>query len=77
LETCKVMPDAPPGSRAAYVLSMAKSPSDVLAVHLLLKESGIGFAMPVAPLIETLDDQNNPDYVMTQLLNIDWYRVQN
>ncbi len=53
---------------------MAKTPSDVLAVHLLLKEAGIGFAMPVAPLFETLDDLNNADDVMTQLLNIDWYR---
>lgn len=56
------------------MISMAKTPSDVLAVHLLLKEAGIGFAMPVAPLFETLDDLNNADDVMTQLLNIDWYR---
>ena len=28
----------------------------------------------VAPLFETLDDLNNADAVMTQLLNIDWYR---
>ncbi len=46
----------------------------MLAVHLLLKEAGIGFAMPVAPLFETLDDLNNANDVMTQLLNIDWYR---
>ncbi|STI82597.1 phosphoenolpyruvate carboxylase [Escherichia coli] len=51
-----------------------ETPSDVLAVHLLLKEAGIGFAMPVAPLFETLDDLNNANDVMTQLLNIDWYR---
>ncbi|TQS54446.1 phosphoenolpyruvate carboxylase, partial [Salmonella enterica subsp. enterica serovar Typhimurium] len=74
LETCKVIAEAPKGSIAAYVISMAKTPSDVLAVHLLLKEAGIGFAMPVAPLFETLDDLNNADDVMTQLLNIDWYR---
>ncbi|MCF2052238.1 phosphoenolpyruvate carboxylase, partial [Escherichia coli] len=66
--------EAPQGSIAAYVISMAKTPSDVLAVHLLLKEAGIGFAMPVAPLFETLDDLNNANDVMTQLLNIDWYR---
>lgn len=30
--------------------------------------------MPVAPLFETLDDLNNANDVMTQLLNIDWYR---
>ncbi len=56
------------------MISMAKTPSDVLAVHLLLKEAGIGFALPVAPLFETLDDLNNANDVMTQLLNIDWYR---
>ena len=74
LETCKVIAEAPRGSIAAYVISMAKTPSDVLAVHLLLKEAGIEFALPVAPLFETLDDLNNANDVMTQLLNIDWYR---
>lgn len=74
LDTCKVIAEAPQGSIAAYVISMAKTPSDVLAVHLLLKEAGIGFALPVAPLFETLEDLNNANDVMTQLLNIDWYR---
>ncbi|HGG1266811.1 TPA: phosphoenolpyruvate carboxylase [Yersinia enterocolitica] len=74
LETCRVIAEAPQGSIAAYVISMAKVPSDVLAVHLLLKEAGCPFTLPVAPLFETLDDLNNADDVMTQLLNIDWYR---
>ena len=74
LETCRVVAEVPQGSIAAYVISMAKTPSDVLAVHLLLKEAGIRYAMPVAPLFETLDDLNNANDVMTQLLNIDWYR---
>ncbi|WP_028128090.1 phosphoenolpyruvate carboxylase [Serratia marcescens] len=74
LETCRVIAEAPQGSIAAYVISMARTPSDVLAVHLLLKEAGCPFALPVAPLFETLDDLNNADDVMTQLLNIDWYR---
>jgi len=74
LETCRVAAEAPQGSIAAYVISMAKTPSDVLAVHLLLKEAGINFAMPVAPLFETLDDLNNANDVMSQLLSIDWYR---
>lgn len=74
LDTCKVAAEAPQGSIAAYVISMAKTPSDVLAVHLLLKEAGIPYAMPVAPLFETLDDLNNANDVMSQLLNIDWYR---
>ncbi|MBS0877949.1 MULTISPECIES: phosphoenolpyruvate carboxylase [Tatumella] len=74
LETCRVAAEVPQGSIAAYVISMAKTPSDVLAVHLLLKEAGIRYALPVAPLFETLDDLNNANDVMTQLLNIDWYR---
>ncbi len=74
LDTCRVVAEAPRGSVAAYVISMAKTPSDVLAVHLLLKEAGIPFAMPVTPLFETLDDLNNASQVMSQLLSIDWYR---
>jgi len=74
LDTCQVIAEAPEGSIAAYVISMAKTPSDVLAVHLLLKEAGCPFPLPVAPLFETLDDLNNADSVMTQLLSIDWYR---
>ncbi|XPE56586.1 phosphoenolpyruvate carboxylase [Shigella flexneri] len=34
LETCQVIAEAPQGSIAAYVISMAKTPSDVLAVDL-------------------------------------------
>ncbi|WP_411704556.1 phosphoenolpyruvate carboxylase [Edaphovirga cremea] len=74
LETCQVIAEAPEGSIAAYVISMARTPSDVLAVHLLLKEAGCPFVLPVAPLFETLDDLNNADSVMKQLLSIDWYR---
>ncbi|WP_380184141.1 phosphoenolpyruvate carboxylase [Kalamiella sp. sgz302252] len=74
LDTCRVAAEVPQGSIAAYVISMAKTPSDVLAVHLLLKEAGIPFAMPVAPLFETLDDLNNANDVMRQLLDIGWYR---
>lgn len=73
-DTCRVIAEAPQGSIAAYVISMARTPSDVLAVHLLLKEAGFPYALPVAPLFETLDDLNNAEDVMTQLLSIDWYR---
>ncbi|QTF06674.1 phosphoenolpyruvate carboxylase [Brenneria izadpanahii] len=74
IDTCKVIAKAPAGSIATYVISMARTPSDVLAVHLLLKEAGCPFTLPVVPLFETLEDLNNADDVMTQLLNIDWYR---
>ncbi|STO53420.1 Phosphoenolpyruvate carboxylase [Grimontia hollisae] len=58
---------------------MARTASDVLAVHLLLKEAGCPFRMDVCPLFETLDDLNNAKSVIKQLLSIDWYRgfIQN
>lgn len=74
IDTCKVIAETPQDSIAAYVISMAKAPSDVLAVNLILKEVGCPYSLPVAPLFETLDDLNNAENVMQQLFNIDWYR---
>jgi phosphoenolpyruvate carboxylase len=59
---------------AAYVISMTRMPSDILAVHLLLKEAGTPYALPVAPLFETLNDLNNAKTIMQQLFSISWYR---
>ena len=73
-ETCRVIAKAKNDSIAAYVISMAKGPSDVLAVKLLLKEAGASIKLPVAPLFETLEDLNNAESVMTKLLSIEWYR---
>lgn len=73
-DTCRVIAESPADSVAAYVISMAKVPSDVLAVKLLLKEAGCSLKLPVAPLFETLDDLNNAESVMQKLLNIPWYR---
>jgi phosphoenolpyruvate carboxylase len=53
---------------------MAGKPSDVLAVLLLLKETGCPHPMRVVPLFETLDDLNHAASCITALLNIDWYR---
>lgn len=52
-ETCRVIAQSPKDSIASYVISMAKVPSDVLAVKLLLKEAGADIRLPVAPLFET------------------------
>ncbi|AQP98363.1 MULTISPECIES: phosphoenolpyruvate carboxylase [Pseudoalteromonas] len=57
-----------------YIISMARTASDVLAVQLLLKESGCSFDLPVAPLFETLDDLNAGSDVITTLLDNVWYR---
>lgn len=74
LDTCKVIADNGKDGFGIYIISMASEPSDVLAVQLLLQESGVDWAMPVAPLFETLDDLNNSPQVMQKLLSIDWYK---
>ena len=74
LASCQVVAQQNQEALGIYIISMARKPSDVLAVHLLLQESGISWPMPVAPLFETLDDLNNAHDSMSQLLAIDWYR---
>ncbi len=74
INTCKLVASQPATALGSYVISMASKPSDVLAVLLLLKETGCQHPMRVVPLFETLSDLNTAADCMTQLLNIDWYR---
>ena len=75
LDTCRVVAAEEPSSLGSYVISMASQPSDVLAVILLLKESGIGYNIRVAPLFETLDDLDGAESCIRQLLGIPWYKA--
>lgn len=79
LDTCKIVATQPREAFGAYVISMARTASDVLAVHLLLQEAGCPYRMGVCPLFETLDDLNNAESVIKQLMGIDLYRgfIQN
>lgn len=74
LDTCAVVARQPRQALGAYVISMARQPSDVLAVHLLLKEAGCSHKLPVAPLFETLDDLSRAREVVSTLLQDNWYR---
>jgi phosphoenolpyruvate carboxylase len=74
LDTFAVTAEQPPEALGAYVISMARQPSDVLAVHLLLREAGCGHNLPVAPLFETLDDLSRAREVVATLLGDSWYR---
>ncbi len=74
LDTCKIIAAQSKDAFGAYVISMARTASDVLAVHLLLQEAGCPYRMDVCPLFETLDDLNNAESVIRQLMNIDLYR---
>ncbi|EOY4608792.1 phosphoenolpyruvate carboxylase [Vibrio cholerae] len=79
LDTCKIIAAQSKDAFGAYVISMARTASDVLVVHLLLQEAGCPYRMDVCPLFETLDDLNNAESVIRQLMNIDLYRgfIQN
>lgn len=64
-----------PSSLGAYVISMAKVPSDVLAVCLLQKEAGIQPFLRVVPLFETLKDLTGAGQCFESLLACSWYRA--
>ncbi len=74
LNTCRVIAAQPKETLACYVISMAQQASDVLAVALLLKESGVSWNMPIVPLFETLDDLDRAPVVMEKLWQMDWYK---
>ncbi|GAA61387.1 phosphoenolpyruvate carboxylase [Pseudoalteromonas sp. BSi20652] len=74
LDTFDVIAKQDEATFGLYIISMARTASDVLAVQLLLKESGCSFDLPVAPLFETLDDLNAGSDVITTLLDNVWYR---
>ncbi len=74
LDTFKMIAQQPPDALGAYIISMARSASDVLAVELLQKEAGVRQPLRVVPLFETVDDLRRSDTVMRQLFNLPWYR---
>ncbi|CAK0740175.1 hypothetical protein CVIRNUC_001230 [Coccomyxa viridis] len=73
LSTFRILAELPPDSLGAYVISMAHTASDVLAVVLLQRECGVKEPMRVAPLFETLDDLDHSESAMEQLLGNPWY----
>jgi phosphoenolpyruvate carboxylase len=76
LATCREVAGAPAASLGSYVISMAGAASDVLAVQLLLKESGLQRPMRVVPLFETLADLDNAGPVISRLLALRGYRAR-
>lgn len=74
IDTCRVIAETPEGVIPVYLISMTQVPSDILAVHLLLKETNCPYRLPVGPLFETLEDLENAADVMHQLFSIGWYR---
>ncbi len=67
-----------------YIISMCRTPSDVLAVLLLARESGLfawyrdGSArcdLDIVPLFETLDELASCDTILRQLMDLPAYRA--
>ena len=73
LDTCAVIAEQNGDGVSEYIVSRARSPSDVLAVVLLLRESGLRTNLPVVPLFETLDDLGHVAEAIDTLHSIAWY----
>ncbi|TXG55040.1 hypothetical protein EZV62_020296 [Acer yangbiense] len=74
LDTLHVISELPPDSFGAYIISMATSPSDVLAVELLQRECHVKQPLRVVPLFEKLADLDGAPAAVARLFSIDWYR---
>ena len=76
LETFKAIAELGPDALGAYVISMAKTPSDILAVVFLQHQAGCRQRLPVVPLFETVDALRQAGVTIRQLLALPWYRQQ-
>ena len=76
LETFTAIAELGPDALGAYVISMAKTPSDILAVAFLQHQAGCRHRLPVVPLFETVDALRQAGPTIRQLLSIPWYREQ-
>ncbi|KAJ6956089.1 phosphoenolpyruvate carboxylase 2-like [Populus alba x Populus x berolinensis] len=74
LDTFHVIAELPPDNFGAYIISMATSPSDVLAVELLQRECHVQQPLRVVPLFEKLADLEAAPASMACLFSINWYR---
>jgi phosphoenolpyruvate carboxylase len=63
-----------PQSLGAYVVTMTRAASDVLAVELLQKAVGVPHPLRVVPLFETGDDLRGAGDTLDRLLAVEWYR---
>ncbi|MDF1643062.1 MAG: phosphoenolpyruvate carboxylase [Pseudomonadales bacterium] len=73
LKTCQTICKHPRSSFANYIISMAHSGSDVLAVMLLQREAGVTDPLPVMPLFETLNDLENAPEIINNLFQTKGY----
>ncbi len=75
LDTFRLLATQPEESLGAYVISMARLPSDVLTVKLLQQECGCVHPQRIVPLFETLEDLQNAPETLHALLSVDVYKA--
>jgi phosphoenolpyruvate carboxylase len=74
LDTFRTIAAIHPESLGAYVITMTRQASDVLAVHLLQQNAGVRRPLRVVPLFETAADLERAPAVLDRLLGIEAYR---
>jgi phosphoenolpyruvate carboxylase len=75
MDTFRTARQIGPEGLGAYIISMARQPSDVLAVELMQKAVGNPTPQRVVPLFETIDDLERSGSVMRQLFQMPWYKA--
>ena len=74
IETCRVAASLHPESLGAYVITMTRRASDILAVELLQRLVGNQHPQRVVPLFETADDLSAAGDILRTLFALPWYR---
>jgi phosphoenolpyruvate carboxylase len=76
LDTFTMIAGMPQGSLNAYVITMTRAASDVLAVELLQKEARAAAPLRTVPLFETAGDLQNAPRILDALFEVPWYRAR-
>jgi phosphoenolpyruvate carboxylase len=76
IDTFRMARQIGPDGLGAYIISMARHPSDVLAVELLQRAVGNPSGQRVVPLFETIDDLERAGTVMRELFQMPWYKAR-
>ena len=71
--TFKMLGTLPACSLGAYIISMARAPSDILAVEFLQNAAGNPQPQRVVPLFEQVEDLKNAPETLTKLFSVPWY----
>ncbi len=74
LDTFRMATQVGRDALGVYIISMARQPSDVLAVELLQKAVGNRQPQHVVPLFETIADLESASSTMRSLFSLPWYK---